>query len=908
MCYTFARAEGRRYPVGEEFEDGCSFRCHCSDRFEIECRQRCPTLPSRTPVNCHIIQDPEDSCCNILACEHPHLLKGKDHNNFTSAYAATLRAVQPFQGCEYNGRRYKLYEEFDDGCESRCSCSDGGDVRCESRCHQEIGDPDETACILIPHPADSCCKILSCSEQLAVTPLKDAEGLQLILEQVKILNATRVALGFVVRLSEQPSTAQVWFKLQSDSNNTWVKREYKLNHSDGYLLDVPGLEANKIYIFKVVVAKANSNSVRVQTPPRLARGFIKGCTHNNRTYEIGQHFDLGCEEKCVCEPAGVVECHKRCKDYMDIIGYQHCRFEDSPDDICCKVPVCDLTDNSEHDSSINGKNLPPDRTKFTFPEFNVTCVARNGQQHKVGETFFHDCQEICTCQVNGKPLCRPLECRHYVECSTVDSIDNGFVPKPPNCCPQIKCKSDDSCLHNGEKFRNFQQIPQRLLERCDQRCVCVNGAVTCEDRCQPANSIPPPTLPCPLSLAYRGYLPDDACCTHWMCPNTDIELRDFSVIALNSTTVRVRFTLPTILIGQKGRAEVYYTSERQKDRDDWEVQRFIRPGKIFEQADLEFLVHGLKPKTNYVFQVLVDIDSMRDHPRSTILSMETPDVALSIVSLDMKLELFAKDSVIRVQWRPLTPEEKNMVDGLKVKYKQANRPLGLWESSEVLHRDISSYELEKIQANTKYTVDLEFVSKTNARIVSEKPAEILTPNDTFSFKIQLSPEHVSSEAAIILLQGIPTPISKFIQLVHLLHVSALQSEPVGIYQKLEEAKISLDGLHPATTYKVWLEAYLTNGKSATSDMLELRTPDIARSSHHENAKRTLQTALLVLVVLGLLTLAGFGFAWSHLMFRRPEGAPDLAAYDNPTYKVEMTTINNRLSFTAANQQNANNAI
>lgn len=43
---------------------------------------------------------------------------------------------------------------------------------------------------------------------------------------------------------------------------------------------------------------------------------------------------------------------------------------------------------------------------------------------------------------------------------------------------------------------------------------------------------------------------------------------------------------------------------------------------------------------------------------------------------------------------------------------------------------------------------------------------------------------------------------------------------------------------------------------------------------------------------GLLALVGFGFAWSHLMSRRPKGAPDLNAYDNPSYKVEMTTINN----------------
>lgn len=119
----------RRYPVGEEFEDECLFRCHCSDRFEVECRQRCPTLPTWTPVNCHLIKDPKDACCNILACEHPRLLKNNANNktdNFgLSRAVSTLRAhPASAQGCEYNGRKWAKDGKNNFRLKTNLSCSD----------------------------------------------------------------------------------------------------------------------------------------------------------------------------------------------------------------------------------------------------------------------------------------------------------------------------------------------------------------------------------------------------------------------------------------------------------------------------------------------------------------------------------------------------------------------------------------------------------------------------------------------------------------------------------------------------------------------------------------------------------------------------------------------------------------
>lgn len=109
--------------------------------------------------------------------------------------------------------------------------------------------------------------------------------------------------------------------------------------------------------------------------------------------------------------------------------------------------------------------------------------------------------------------------------------------------------------------------------------------------------------------------------------------------------------------------------------------------------------------------------------------------APSIVRIDLDLQLYPRDSIIRVQWRSLTSEEKQSVDGIRVKYRRADITPAVWKTSDILHRDTSTYELAQIQPNTKYIVDLEFVSKSNAKVVSGKPAEILTPNDRYSFKV-----------------------------------------------------------------------------------------------------------------------------------------------------------------------------
>lgn len=76
--------------------------------------------------------------------------------------------------------------------------------------------------------------------------------------------------------------------------------------------------------------------------------------------------------------------------------------------------------------------------------------------------------------------------------------------------------SDGSCMFSGRKFQNFEDIPTELLP-CGARCVCVNGNVTCENRCPPVEDVPPVNLPCPPNMAYKGHPEGETCCLQWMC-------------------------------------------------------------------------------------------------------------------------------------------------------------------------------------------------------------------------------------------------------------------------------------------------------------------------------------------------------------------------------------------------------
>ena len=72
-----------------------------------------------------------------------------------------------------------------------------------------------------------------------------------------------------------------------------------------------------------------------------------------------------------------------------------------------------------------------------------------GNKIGIGEEFYDSCRAVCVCSMNATFDCHPIQCNHNnfgphtTKCLEWE-IDPLFVPRPPNCCPEPKCKNGNS--------------------------------------------------------------------------------------------------------------------------------------------------------------------------------------------------------------------------------------------------------------------------------------------------------------------------------------------------------------------------------------------------------------------------------------------------------------------------------
>lgn len=146
-----------------------------------------------------------------------------------------------------------------------------------------------------------------------------------------------------------------------------------------------------------------------------------------------------------------------------------------------------------------------------------------GRSLRLGEEYNDQCNSLCVCQTSGIN-CLKLQCPTYFgvdvldpNCVEWETVPINFKPSPPNCCPDsIRCKNNGSCLHEGNLFKNWEQLPINITG-CEKRCYCEMGKVECQNTCPPVTALPPATLPCPPHHAMIGHIPDDECCKYWIC-------------------------------------------------------------------------------------------------------------------------------------------------------------------------------------------------------------------------------------------------------------------------------------------------------------------------------------------------------------------------------------------------------
>ena len=69
--YILARirqVKNETYEVGQEWHEGCDYKCACSEKLEILCQPRCkapPAVQQGLEKKCELRADPNDTCCKV---------------------------------------------------------------------------------------------------------------------------------------------------------------------------------------------------------------------------------------------------------------------------------------------------------------------------------------------------------------------------------------------------------------------------------------------------------------------------------------------------------------------------------------------------------------------------------------------------------------------------------------------------------------------------------------------------------------------------------------------------------------------------------------------------------------------------------------------------------------------------
>ncbi len=99
-----------------------------------------------------------------------------------------------------------------------------------------------------------------------------------------------------------------------------------------------------------------------------------------------------------------------------------------------------------------------------------------------------------------------------------------------------------------------------------------------------------------------------------------------SVVAINPTSVRIRFTLPDLLVGRMGHTELHYTTDSNTPRSQWNVQKFELK-RSFETSRIKYYLGNLSPGTTYFFQIQVIIEELQSE--SEIYKLHLPPIPSS---------------------------------------------------------------------------------------------------------------------------------------------------------------------------------------------------------------------------------------------------------------------------------------
>ncbi|XP_017968032.1 putative epidermal cell surface receptor isoform X4 [Drosophila navojoa] len=812
--------------------------------------------------------------------------------------------------CMASNVSYKHGESMERDCDERCTCNRGEWI-CEPRCKGSSYPRGSQRTMANPHcherivEEDECCRTMECVEPLLEPSLATADlaGMPVVVAAEQNEEGTpkprsdchyeggiykfreRLEIGCAQichcdeggimncrpRCPERNHTRADKCVYVKDPKDVCCQLELCDVTLDDHEQQQPLPPTLHGGLNSIGDEQEQERSFGLEEQARDAGGATPQCSFKGVQYDLEQQFRDGCEQLCICNEQGVhcakVECPSTFG--LDVLNPLCIRWEPVPADFkpvaphCCPESMRCVDNGTCTYQGMEFENWAPIPTNLT------------------------GCEKHCYCE-NGKVECRPA-------CPPVLALPPADLPCHPAQARLLPIPDDECCKHWA-----CAPLAPKL------------GAAGQEEETQQDQQKQPTTQPS-MTPGFNNLQPD-------------IEVHTLE--AIDPRTIRIVFTVPQVYVNLHGRVELRYTNGPSNDTSSWEQQIFAPPEDLIATSQMEFDLPGLEPNSLYKVKITLILRDLNSQPTSRVFTVKmpaertiTPPPQISDYRPDFQ-DIFktVEDPELNVSetnatwlqltWKKLGDDQMEYVDGVQLRYKELTGLI--YSSSPLIHRTLTSYTIQNLQPDTGYEIGLYYIpfAGHGAELLAGHMIKVRTApkTDVYGFDVMVNVTKVKSQSVEISWNGVPYPEDKFVHIYRAIYQSDAGKEDSSVFKVAKRDSTTgtlIMDLKPGTKYRLWLEMYLTNGNTKKSNVVNFITKPGGPATPGKTGK--LLTAgvsdqpvgdyygpLVVVSVIAALAIMSTLALLLIITRRRVHQTASItpprksdAAYDNPSYKVEI---------------------